>query len=234
LTLFDTAEEVLYLLPNTSLSSALRSNPQNLINLLKFTTNHLFESLSPPSEKRDNKRKQNKTELHKEILNCIRVLTRLLPILFEPRRIRGGGGGQSGGTGTGTGTGGGELEEEIFWKKEKKRRRVVVVEQQLGKEEQGQFVLEDDEDNEEEDDDSQSNPLEPEHKEEEEEEFEELPCLAERLISTLISLLFVPGLTLQPLFDTTTSEDPIVTYSIWCVFFFLPSNGVFHLRTRRN
>ncbi|GAA5969685.1 hypothetical protein JCM3765_006112 [Sporobolomyces pararoseus] len=200
LTLFDSPSDVLYLLPNSLLLRTLHTNPQNLLSLFSFTTSHLFRLLEERSISREG--------WIKEILNCVRVLTRLIPVLLGP---------QNGTTD--------RVEEELFWNKQTVRKEQKPKGSVDGKpgtqteeeeEESGQFVLEDDDDEDDERDPlkspssstSRSNATQGE----EEVEYEELPCLAERMISTLIKLLFVPGLTLS---SDLRSSDSIITYSIW-------------------
>ncbi|GAA5901792.1 uncharacterized protein JCM6883_000399 [Sporobolomyces salmoneus] len=202
LTLLDSPSDVIYLLPTSILLKTLEQNPQNLISLLSFTTNHLFRSLkgTSTSARRDG--------WNKEVLNCVRVLTRLIPLLLGPR---------NGGTD--------QVEEELFWKKQRtpvQRRKQSSTEsgqKEPEEEEQGQFVLEDEDEEDDERDPltnaaaSTSTPARAQESTREEEGYEESPCLAERLIASLINLLFVPGLTLSP--DLGSSNDSLVTYSIW-------------------
>lgn len=148
-----------------------------------------------------------------ECLNCIRVLTRLLPLLLGPQtdnRVRD------------------RIEEQVLWKKErrvtnkKKKKEENNNSQESG--DDGQFVIEDEDDDEEEEQQGQETTTpkpQTSSSTEEEEEFEEvLPCLAEKLIATLTKLLFVPGLTLPSSVDSNSESSTnnfIVNYSIWYV-----------------
>ncbi|GAA5936971.1 uncharacterized protein JCM15063_000114 [Sporobolomyces koalae] len=180
-TLFDSPSDVLYLLPNALLLKTLHSNPRNLVTLLEYTSNRLFDLLqhplfpqTEPSTRRD---------LGKECLNCIRVLTRLIPLLLGP---------QNGAID--------HVEEEIFWKRSGSKSKEPT---QPVDEPEGQFVLEDDE----EDDQEAARP-----DEDATSSLREGPCLADRLIATLIHLLFVPGLTLP---SEHKQDDSVVNFSIW-------------------
>ncbi|BGO88692.1 hypothetical protein NBRC10512_005138 [Rhodotorula toruloides] len=198
LTLFDSPSDVVLLLPSTSLLSALHSNPLNVLTLIHFLTTSLFTLLLNPSFPN--------AELAKEALNAVRVLSRVVPLVLAPR--------VAGAVD--------QVEEELFWRREKVPLREEVGEESAsGKEEakasdaEGQFVLEDEED-------EDTTPVDPltsasavkaQH-EAEESAFEELPPLAERLLSALVDLLFVPGFTL-PDSSRAGADSSIVTYSIW-------------------
>lgn len=200
LTIFDSPSDVVLLLPSSSLLSALHSNPLNVLTLIHFLTTSLFSLLSNSSFPN--------ADLAKEALNAVRVLSRVVPIVLAPR----------------TAGAVDQVEEELFWRKEKVPPKQEVGEEfASGKEEtkasdaEGQFVLEDEED----EDAMPADPLtstsaakaQPEA---EEQAFEELPPLAERLLSALVDLLFVPGFTL-PVSSRAGTDSSIVTYSIWCV-----------------
>lgn len=141
-------------------------------------------------------------------------MTRLIPVLLGP---------QNGTTD--------RVEDELFWTKQTVRKEKQskgsadekLETQTREEEESGQFVLEDEEEEDDERDPlnssvpstSRTNPTR--QQQQEEVEDEDLPCLAERLISTLIKLLFVPELTLS---SDLRSSDSIITYSIWYVLSF--------------
>ena len=110
------------------------------------------------------------------------------------------------------------VEEQVFWKKERvvnqRTQEEVRKEEGVAGAEEGQFVLED-EDDEEEDQATPkpSSSFDPSTSSTTRvEESEELPCLAERLVSTLINLLFVPSLTIPSDLSTPSS---LINYSIW-------------------
>ncbi|GAA6009856.1 hypothetical protein JCM11491_000841 [Sporobolomyces phaffii] len=199
LTLFDSPSDVLYLLPSSLLLRTLHSNPRNLVTLFSFATNHLFSLLDPESD--SNRAARAAGSWNQECLSCVRVLTRLVPLLLGPQ-------------GTGIRD---EVEDEIFWKRqvgrESPRRPESETDAPPG--EGTQFVLENDDDDDDEEDgnndaenrDEQKTPRAPPTREGED---AEAPCLAERLIATLINLLFVPGFTL-----TSSSTSALVNYSIW-------------------
>lgn len=98
------------------------------------------------------------------------------------------------------------MEDVIFWTRE----RVLVektppVPVKVGVEETGQFVIDDE-------DDHDESPV-PEVTEEVE-EWEDLPSLAERLLTALVDLAFVPGFTVP---EESRTSDGAVAYVIWCV-----------------
>ncbi|BGP29203.1 hypothetical protein JCM10296v2_000941 [Rhodotorula toruloides] len=197
LTLFDSPSDVVLLLPSTSLLSALHSNPLNVLTLIHFLSTSLFSLLSNSSFPN--------ADLAKEALNAVRVLSRVVPLVLAPR----------------TAGAVDQVEEELFWRKEKAPLKQEVGVAASRKEEtkasdaEGQFVLEDEED----EDATPADPLSSAsavkaQPEAEEPAFEELPPLAERLLSALVDLLFVPGFTL-PESSRAGADSNIVTYSIW-------------------
>lgn len=202
LTLFDSASDAVLLLPPSSLLSALHANPLNVLTLIHFCTTALFSLLSNPSFPQG--------DLANEALNAVRVLSRVVPLILAPR--------QAGALD--------EVEEELFWRRDKAPvRKEVGEESPTGNEQakagdaEGQFVLED-----EDDEDAATDPLASasasssaaQPTAEQQPAFEEIPPLAERLLSALVDLLFVPGFTL-PESSRSSTDSSIVTYSIWCV-----------------
>jgi hypothetical protein len=103
----------------------------------------------------------------KEVLNCVRLLQRILPVIFEIDSETN------------------VFEAEVLWKREE------VPDSSLTNDSVPQFVIDDEEDNEEDggsaDPASSSTQLKPK---------QELPSLAERLFSALVDLLFCCGFTL--------------------------------------
>ncbi|GAA5900472.1 hypothetical protein JCM6882_001256 [Rhodosporidiobolus microsporus] len=213
LTLFDSPTDLPLLLPTSLLLRTLQHSPNNLLTLVSFASNHLFASLSTPGFPRS-------AQQADEALNAVRVLSRIVPLLLGPQgadaqgqRLRD------------------EVEEWLFWRREKVERKRNSV--GLGSEDgaadgekeadaakadegDGQFVLEDSED----EDAKPSDPLTSASTDSSkrssapsasQEEF--LPPLAERLISALVDLLFVPGFTLPEVLRQ--GPDGVVTYAIW-------------------
>ncbi|GAA5861926.1 hypothetical protein JCM1840_006877 [Sporobolomyces johnsonii] len=206
LTLFDSPSDVVLLLPTSLLLRTLNHNPYNLLHLLDFTSSHLFSLLATPgfpvSRGRDGR------DLAKEALNCVRVISRVVPLLL----------GSQGGAGRD------QVEEEVFW-----RRETIRVEKGEGRtsqgakggesrdepREEGQFIIDDEEDEETASDGESATTPKPtsESAPEADEHYEEIPALAERLLSALIDLLFVPGLTVPE--ALRQGSDGVVTYVIW-------------------
>lgn len=128
----------------------------------------------------------------KEVLNCIRVLQRVLPVVFEIDSESS------------------ILEEEIFWKKEAVERRDSKEET----EQVPQFVIEDDDEDAAEGEGGtggsqpkRTSPHKTHH-------AKTLPSLAERLFSCLVDLLFCCGFTLPSKIQVDHYK---INYIIWCV-----------------
>ncbi|TFK55288.1 hypothetical protein OE88DRAFT_1675005 [Heliocybe sulcata] len=181
--LFDSASDVFSLISPNDIRRALLEAPENVATLLRvistrlfnLVSDHTFPSSSNPSVAslatsmtsliRTGSGERNTT---KEVLNCIRVLQRVLPVIFELE-------GETS-----------RFEQEVLWKKEE-----VPDEDTTANDSSAQFVIED----EEEDDDTQaSRPTSP--KASETKPLKTLPSLAERLFSCLIDLMFCCGFTL--------------------------------------
>ncbi|GAA5949250.1 hypothetical protein JCM21900_000875 [Sporobolomyces salmonicolor] len=209
LTLFDSPSDVVLLLPTSLLLRTLNHSPYNLLHLLDFTSSYLFSLLATPgfpvSGGRDGR------DLAKEALNCVRVLSRIVPLLV----------GSQGGAGRD------QVEEEVFWRRETIRvekndpkedrssQDAQGGEAQDGPGDEGQFIIDDEEDEETASDgDPVTTPKSTsESAPEVDDHYEEIPPLAERLLSALIDLLFVPGLTVPE--ALRQGSDGVVTYVIW-------------------
>ena len=203
---------------------ALYEAPENVATLIRVITSRLFNLVSdhtfpaPPSSPvtslasslyRTGTGAGAERNATKEVLNCIRVLQRVLPAVFEiesePSRF----------------------EQEVLWK------RVVAedVEHAGGSgvgttvEEasaQPQFVIEDDDDS---DEDDEGNPRarapKPQARsgtQEAQKPKDTLPSIAERLFSCLIDLMFCCGFTLPTKIQVDHYK---INYVIWCVSCFL-------------
>jgi hypothetical protein len=124
----------------------------------------------------------------KEVLNCLRVLTRVLPVIFEVE-------GESS-----------IFEMEVFWKKGE-----IEDETAPNPSEATQFVIEDEDDSEDEDNKPEATstvdqseaptPLQ-----------QQSPALAERLFSSVIDLMFCCGFTLPTKFQ---KDHHKINYIIW-------------------
>jgi hypothetical protein len=168
--------------------------------LLKFITSRLFTLISdhtfpsPPSasvtalassfiKSGTGSSEQNTT---KEVLNCLRVLQRVLPVVFEVD-------GESN-----------NFEMEVFWKKEEIEDYVVATEDTAP-----QFVIEDDEEETETGDQKDGSSRGPSSQPKQK---KKLPSLAERLFSCLIDLLFCCGFTLPTKIQVDHYK---INYVIW-------------------
>ena len=129
-------------------------------------------------------------DLTKETLNCLRVLQRVLPVVFEPEFDA--------------------FEKNIMWKRE------VVGDAVSSEDARPQFVIDDEED--EEEAVASGSPLSPNTRSKSSDSSQPqqktAPSLAERLISCTFDLLFCCGFTLANKIQT---EDDKINYVIWCV-----------------
>lgn len=126
-------------------------------------------------------------DLAREALNCVRVLSRVVPFIICSQA------GQSDG-----------LEAEIFWKKEKIRKETTVKEETLEEIEARQFVLED-----EDEDEDTASPSQ-------DEEWVEVEPLGSRLLKVLVDLCFVAGFTV-PLECRTDESSGIAYVIWWVI-----------------
>ncbi|KAL8277523.1 hypothetical protein RQP46_010078 [Phenoliferia psychrophenolica] len=187
--LFDSPTDVITLLDSTTLSLALHRQPTNLSTLVTVLASHLSHLLSlpdfphsPPSSPLE--------DLAKEALNCVRVLSRVVPVVVRPTA---------------------HLENSLFWTSERvKVEKAPAVPTKEGVQETGQFVIDD------EDEDEPAVVAEGKDDEtgkgEDEDEWENLPTLAERLITALVDLCFVPGFTVP---EESRTGDGAIAYVIW-------------------
>jgi High-temperature-induced dauer-formation protein len=123
----------------------------------------------------------------KEVLNCLRILQRVLPVIFEVE-------GESS-----------VFELEVLWKKQE-------AGDSLGDRdttEAPQFVIEDDDDCEDDQGNSRAKGTTSEPKDK-----KTLPSLGERLLSCLIDLMFCCGFTLPSKIQVDHHK---INYVIWCV-----------------
>lgn len=130
---------------------------------------------------------RNKT---KEALNCLRVLQRVLPVVFEGENN--------------------DFEQDVLWRREEAKEDGILSEGDG----QAQFVIEDDED--EDDLESRRSPRPAASPEVKSAERKTLPSLAEKLLSSMIDLLFCCGFTLPSKIQVDHYK---INYVIWYVFF---------------
>ncbi|KAF9533431.1 high-temperature-induced dauer-formation protein-domain-containing protein [Crepidotus variabilis] len=183
-TLFDSASEVFSLITPHHIRRALIDAPENIATLLEVVCRRLFTLISDhtfPSAPTStvaayatslikSASSSSSRDPTKEVLNCLRILERILPVVFEAQ-------GESN-----------AFELEILWKKEE-----VQVREALQTE--PQFVIEDDESS---DDESQAGAETPRSApvpEGQNVKTKKLPSLAERLFNALTELLFCCGFT---------------------------------------
>ncbi|KAJ7219056.1 high-temperature-induced dauer-formation protein-domain-containing protein [Mycena pura] len=179
--LFDSASDVFSLLTPHDIRRALLEAPENVATLIRVITARLFTLISdhtfPASttasmasfassfiQAGTGSSERNTT---KEVLNCLRILQRVLPVVFEVEGE------------------GSAFELDVFWRKEQ------VVEDTVERtSEAPQFVIEDEDDSDGESKDAPTAaPAKPK-------EQKHLPSLGERLFGSLMDLLFCCGFTL--------------------------------------
>ncbi|KAG8915385.1 hypothetical protein FRC01_003680 [Tulasnella sp. 417] len=140
----------------------------------------------------------------KELLNCLRVLGRIIPILYESE---------------------GSLEEEIMWRR---KRKEASPHDPMSEEQEPQFVIQEEEDSDDDEDEDEDGEGEDEDDEDgddnpaeaatptrptvaiSEEELE--PALADKLLSTAIDLMFCCGFTIPSKFKVDSNK---INYTIW-------------------
>ncbi|KAG6844484.1 hypothetical protein H0H87_006558 [Tephrocybe sp. NHM501043] len=201
--LFDSASDVFSLITPHHIRRALLDAPENVATLIRVVTarlstllaDHTFPFLSNASVAafatsfiKPGNSDRNTT---KEALNCLRILQRVLPVVFEMD---------------------GELntfELEVLWKKEE-----IEIDEESNESTEisgdPQFVIEDDEESEgERDGPPPPNPTPPKQKQKQK---QQLPSLGEKLFSMTMDLLFCCGFTIP----TSVQQDHHkINYVIW-------------------
>jgi hypothetical protein len=127
----------------------------------------------------------------KEVLNCLRILQRVLPVVFEVE----------GETSV--------FEREVFWKVQEVFED--ADERQAAEEASPQFVIEDDDEGSE---NGEERAVSPEDMRSSQKPKKKLPSLGERLFSCLIDLLFCCGFTIPTKIQVDHYK---INYIIWCV-----------------
>ncbi|KAJ3867565.1 high-temperature-induced dauer-formation protein-domain-containing protein [Lentinula novae-zelandiae] len=198
--LFDSASEVFSLITPNDIRRALLEAPENVATLIRAISLRLFNLISDhtfpgPSSTSvsafatsfikagTGTGERNAT---KEVLNCLRVLQRVLPVVFETE-----------------GAESGSFEVDVFWKKVEVDS---MEEQPVPQTESPQFVIEDDEDSEDEAKSSAPQSAPTPHLK------KQLPSLGERLFSSIIDLLFCCGFTLPMQIQ---KDHYKINYVIW-------------------
>ncbi|KAJ3723483.1 high-temperature-induced dauer-formation protein-domain-containing protein [Lentinula guzmanii] len=199
--LFDSASEVFSLITSNDIRRALQDAPENVATLIRVMCSRLFNLISdhtfpaPTSasvsalatsfiKAGTGTAERNTT---KEVLNCLRVLQRVLPVVFEVE------GGEPG-----------SFEVDVFWKKEE----MDDTEAQPAQSETPQFVIEDEEDSE---DEAKLSAL-PSSTSPNPKPKKQLPSLGERLFSSIVDLLFCCGFTLPMQIQ---KDHYKINYVIW-------------------
>ncbi|KAI0933902.1 hypothetical protein AcW1_005595 [Taiwanofungus camphoratus] len=198
--LFDSASDVFTLISPNDVRRALYDAPENVATLIRVITSRLFNLVSDhtfPSTSSTSVASfatslirtstgSSPRSTTKEVLNCLRVLQRVLPVVFE-REVETS-----------------KFEMDVLWKKEEVEDSAMEERSTHG----AQFVIDDDEDEEEDAREGSSNPLPiPSRKPK-----QTLPSLAERLFSCLIDLLFCCGFTLPTKIQVDHYK---INYVIW-------------------
>ncbi|KAI0684267.1 high-temperature-induced dauer-formation protein-domain-containing protein [Cytidiella melzeri] len=203
--LFDTASDVFTLISPHDIRHALSDAPENIATLLRVVTKRLFNLVSDHTfpttantsvtsfatsfiKSGTGSQDRNAT---KEVLNCLRLLQRVLPVVFE------------------TDMDSSRLEMEVFWRREVAEEESVSVAELS----EANFVIEDDED----DDDGQATPsstpqASSQAPQSSSKARKTLPSLAERLMSCLVDLLFCCGFTLP---SKIQIDHHKINYTIW-------------------
>ncbi|KAJ7581051.1 high-temperature-induced dauer-formation protein-domain-containing protein [Mycena floridula] len=206
--LFDSASEVFSLISPHDIRRALLDAPENIATLIRVVTARLFNLISDhtfpsastasvtafASSLMKSSTGSAERSTTKEVLNCLRILQRVLPVVFEVE-------GESS-----------VFELEVLWKKRQVEEERDETGPSNGSEETPQFVIDDDDD----DDTSESGdtPKEPSSPPPApvKSKKKELPSLGEKLFSCIIDLLFCCGFTLP----TKIQRDHYkINYVIW-------------------
>lgn len=181
--------------------------PENIASLIRFLSTRLFSMLTDtafpaPAEskatsfatnfiKNAGMASSSQRDLTKETLNCLRVLQRILPVVFEPEFDA--------------------FENKVLWVRE-----AAEVDAMTTGGSRPQFVIDDEEDDEEVP--ASGSPLSPNTRSKSSDSMQPprktAPALAERLVSCTIDLLFCCGFTLP---NKIQVEDYKINYVIWCV-----------------
>ena len=89
LTTFGAASEVSSLMPAEVLRLAMLQRPENIVVLIQFLSQHIFKLIADPAFPATSSStawlptNMTTDDKSREMLNCLRVLTRLWPLLFE-------------------------------------------------------------------------------------------------------------------------------------------------------
>jgi hypothetical protein len=184
---------------------ALLDAPENVSTLIRVISSRLFNLVSDhtfPSPANTSvasfttfiKTAGSERSTTKEVLNCLRVLQRVLPVVFEI---------------DGDTT---RFELDVLWKRDEVEDDGDP--ENHGLKEESQFVIEDEDEDEDEDGEPAQSSKLPQPSLAKPKEKKTLPSLAERLFSCLTDLLFCCGFTLPMKIQVNHYK---INYVIWCV-----------------
>ncbi|KAF9818909.1 hypothetical protein IEO21_02447 [Rhodonia placenta] len=196
-TLFDSASDVFTLISHNDVRRALFDAPENVATLIRVITSRLFNLVSDhtfPSAPNASvaslassfMKTLSPRNTTKEVLNCIRVLQRVLPTVFEleSETIR--------------------FDMDVFWKNEVVEDESVQASDASG----AQFVIDDDE----EDEDGPQEGSSRHASGPKEKPKLTLPSLAEKLFGCIVDLLFCCGFTIPTKLQVDHYK---INYVIW-------------------
>ncbi|TFK42932.1 high-temperature-induced dauer-formation protein-domain-containing protein [Crucibulum laeve] len=195
--LFDSASDVFSLITPNHIRRALLDAPENVATLIRVVCSRLFNLISDhtfPSSTSTSvtafassimKTGLVERNTTKEVLNCVRIFQRVLPVIFEVE-------GESN-----------AFELELLWKE--------ITEEEVPDEstDTPQFVIEDEDDDTEHENERQNSS---QHSSPTPKRSKQLPSLGERLFSSIIDLLFCCGFTLPTKIQVDHHK---VNYVIW-------------------
>ncbi|KAL1405455.1 hypothetical protein Q8F55_009087 [Vanrija albida] len=210
--IFSSAADVYNIVSAADVRQALAANPTNVANLVEVLSQHLFALIPSAAFPASNAPPEaGKVSSTTQALNCLRVLGRVIVIVYEAQA-------------DGSADGQTWADLHLFSRKRVKR------EARSPAAEENQFTIADDDDDDDEDadegdalnprrlkaslNDPLSNPV-PAAAEDEDADTELLPSLADRLFSAVIDLLFCAGFSVP---ESVRGEDGLgdkINYIIW-------------------
>ncbi|KAK7693228.1 hypothetical protein QCA50_002794 [Cerrena zonata] len=202
--LFDSPSDVFSLISSNDVKRALYEAPENVATLIKVITSRLFNLVSDHTFPTNptasvasfatsfikSSTGSQERNTNKEVLNCIRVLQRVLPVIFEIEADSS------------------KFEMEVLWKKEVVNDHHEVDETTR----KPQFVIEDDDDDEEPSAAGSSSHARPSGSSSGPKSTKSLPAVAEKLFTCLVDLLFCCGFTLPTKIQVDHYK---INYTIW-------------------
>ncbi|KAF8328817.1 high-temperature-induced dauer-formation protein-domain-containing protein [Cantharellus anzutake] len=198
--LFDSATDVYTLITSQDIRRALVEAPENVKTLINVITHRLFNLISdhtfpsPPATLASGITNlspispwaQKERDPTKEVLNCLRVLGRIIPVVFDYEEA---------------------FEEELFWMQKPVPGLSSSDVDVSSRSSEPQFVIDDEDEGE-----RSSQPTLPEDPQSIQPKKQLQPCLAERLFSSTIDLMFCCGFTLP---TSIQVDHHKINYVIW-------------------